>query len=312
MKNTLLRDRSEMLRKARNFFAQRNVLEVDCPALSLSAPVDLHIEVMSVLLDGQLGYLHTSAEYGMKRLLSEGIGDIYQISHVFRRGEIGPLHNPEFTMAEWYRCGFTFEQMIEETLDFIRLFLGNLPSEHITYADAFQKYLHIDYTQQTPQDLLALCQSHGITLSDDAQHWNKDTLLQLLVSIAIEPHLGKDHLLVLTHYPASQAALAKTEHLPHGAEIAYRFEIYYRGMELANGYHELTDPIEQKQRFTKTNAARAHAGKEPLKVDEKFLQALDKGLPDCCGVAVGFDRLMVLKHNQSSLENILPFSWQEV
>jgi len=313
MKLHFLRDRAHMLHQTRSFFTERNVLEVDCPALGLAAPVDLHIEVMKVQLkEQQIGYLHTSPEYGMKRLLAMGIGDIYQISHVFRDGEIGPLHNPEFTMAEWYRLGFSFDQMIEETLAFIRLFLGELPSSRLSYADAFSHYLGIDYTTQTPQDLLALAQTKGIALSDDAPTWDKDTLLQLLMSIAIEPHLGNDHLLVLLHFPATQSALAKTMRLPHGEEVACRFEVYYRGMELANGYHELTDPIEQRRRFEQTNRKRLKAGKGPLQIDEKFLNALELGLPDCCGVAVGFDRLMLLRHAQSSLVNILPFSWQEI
>ncbi len=308
-----LRDRAEMLQRTRVFFRERNVLEVDCPALGLAAPVDLHIEVMKVhLLTGQTGYLHTSPEYGMKRLLSQGIGDIYQISHVFRDGEIGPLHNPEFTMAEWYRCGFTFDEMIDETLSFIRLFLGDLPSVPLSYRDAFSHYLGIDYTTQTTHDLLSLAKKQDIALSDAVQACDKDALLQLLMSIAIEPHLGQDKLLVLLHFPATQSALAKTTVLPHGEAVACRFEVYYRGMELANGYHELTDPIEQRQRFEQTNAERLKAGKELLAIDEKFLCALSDGLPDCCGVAVGFDRLMLLRHAQSSLVNILPFSWESL
>ncbi len=308
-----LRERAHMLRKTRDFFAERNVIEVDCPALGLSAPVDLHIEVMKVQLkDQQIGYLHTSPEYGMKRLLAMGIGDIYQISHVFRDGEIGPLHNPEFTMAEWYRIGFSFDQMIEETLDFICLFLKELPSVRLFYADAFFHYLGINYTTQTAEDLLALAKAKDISLSQDAASWDKDTLLQALMSIVIEPHLGQDHLLVLQHFPTTQSALAKTMRLPHGEEVACRFEVYYRGMELANGYYELTDPMEQRRRFEQTNQQRLKAGKNPLTIDEKFLTALELGIPDCCGVAVGFDRLMLLKTAQSSLERVLPFSWQDI
>lgn len=301
-----LRDRALMLQKARAFFAAKGVLEVDCPALGLAAPVDRHIEVMQVQLKHNItGYLHTSPEYGMKRLLSEGIGDIYQISHVFRDGEIGPLHNPEFTMAEWYRCGFTFQEIIAETCDFIRLFLGDLPSEQITYKDAFSRYLHCDYTSA---DLHALAQAHGA--SADARFWDRDTLLQYLMSLAIEPHLGKECLLALTHYPASQSALAKTA--MHGDEpVAYRFEIFYNGMELANGYHELTDPVEQRQRFESANAVRIQEGKQALAIDEKFLASLN-GLPDCCGVAVGFDRLMLLRHKATRLSHILPISWDKL
>jgi lysyl-tRNA synthetase class 2 len=301
-----------MLQKARAFFLHRDVMEVDCPALSPAAPIDLHIDVMKVALkDNQTGYLHTSPEYGMKRLLSTGIGDIYQISHVFRDGEIGPLHNPEFTMAEWYRIGFNFEEMIQETLDFIRLFLGDLGIEVMTYRQMLLHFLEVDYTTACLEDLLRCAKDNHLDLPQDAATWDKDTLLQLLVSFLIEPKLGSDHLFVLKYFPASQAALSKTLELETGEPVACRFEVYYQGIELANGYHELTDATEQKRRLVASNQARLNAGKDALKIDEKFLEALEAGIPDCCGVAVGFDRLMMLKHKQITLKNVLPFIWEE-
>ena len=300
-----------MLRKARDFFSQRKILEVDCPALGSAPPLDLHIDVMKVHgKDGLLGYLHTSPEYGMKRLLAQGIGDIYQISHVFREGEIGALHNPEFTMAEWYRCGFSFEQMIQETLAFIRLFLGDLPQTQLDYRETLEHHLQIDYTTMTPSDLAKLAKEKGLFTSQEAAIWDKDTWLQLLVSLLIEPNLGQGELSVLTHFPATQAALAKTCS-QNGLEAALRFEIYFNGIELANGYHELSDSNEQQRRFEKINQERLNSGKETLPIDEKFLSALQT-LPDCSGVAVGFDRLMLLRHRAPSLLNILPFTWQEV
>lgn len=195
-----------MLRKARDFFHVRDVIEVDCPALSPAAPIDLHIDVMKVALNlnTAVGYLHTSPEYGMKRLLSAEIGDIYQISHVFRDGEIGPLHNPEFTMAEWYRIGFSFEQMIEETLEFARLFLGDLPTIVMTYREMLQHFLGIDYLLASTSELLDLANAHRLDLPKDANSWDRDTLLQLLVSFLIEPKLGLDHLFVLKYFPASR------------------------------------------------------------------------------------------------------------
>lgn len=311
-KLTYLKDRALMLGKARHFFYERNVTEVDCPALSVSSPIDLHIDVMKVALNkGETGYLHTSPEYGMKRLLATGIGDIYQISHVFRDGEIGPLHNPEFTMAEWYRIGFSFEEMIEETLDFIRLFLGNLLCQAISYRETLEKFLGIDYLRASAAELLEFAGKHNLDLPKDAEHWDKDTLLQLLVSFLIEPKLGQDHLFVIKHFPASQAALSKTLTLPSGEHAACRFEVYYKGIELANGYHELTDPLEQRRRLEASNQARLCAGKEELKIDERFLEALEFGLPDCCGVAVGFDRLIQLKHGTAEIRDVIPFSWQE-
>jgi lysyl-tRNA synthetase class 2 len=299
-----------MLQKARAFFAKRNVMEVDCPALSQSAPVALHIDVMKVALkNDEIGYLHTSPEYGMKRLLAAGIGDIYQISHVFRDGEIGPLHNPEFTMAEWYRLGISFQEMITETLDFIRLFLGDLPSSAMNYREMLKKYLGIDYLADS--DLLNYAETHGLDLPHDACAWDRDTLLTLLISFFIEPHLGNQELFVLQYYPASQAALSKTIALDDGEKVACRFEVYYRGIELANGYHELTDAVEQRKRLEDSNRARLDAGKDALKIDERFLEALESGLPDCCGVAVGFDRLLMLKHQEKDLKNLLPMTWEE-
>jgi elongation factor P--(R)-beta-lysine ligase len=297
-----------MFEKARGFFKEKNVLEVDCPALLQAAPIDLHIDVMQV---DPAGYLHTSPEYGMKRLLAAGSGDIYQISHVFRAAEIGPLHNPEFTMAEWYRVGFTFEEMIEETLSFIRLFLGDLPKKAMSYRQLLQEHLNIDYLNCTTEDLLTLAKTHQLDLPQDSSLWDKDTLLQLLISFLIEPKLGQNSLFVLTHFPASQAALSKTLTLPSDEMVALRFEVYYQGIELANGYHELTDAAEQEKRLIASNEARIKAGKKSLKIDTQFLNALKCGLPDCCGVAVGFDRLMQLKHHLSQLKNILPFTWEE-
>ena len=300
-----------MLRNARDFFHERNVMEVDCPALSSSSPIDLHIDVMKVALNkNETGYLHTSPEYGMKRLLSTDIGDIYQISHVFRDGEIGPLHNPEFTMAEWYRIGFSFEQMIDETLAFIRLFLGELPHQALTYRETLQKFLGLDYLHSSPEQLLEYAKKHQFGLPKDAESWDRDTLLQMLVSFLIEPQLGADHLFVLKHFPASQAALSKTCTLG-GEPIAYRFEVYYKGIELANGYHELTDPTEQRKRLESSSMARIAIGKDGLKIDERFIEALELGLPDCCGVAVGFDRLLQLKHGLPEIKSVIPFIWEE-
>jgi lysyl-tRNA synthetase class 2 len=305
-------DRARMFQKARIFFSERNVLEVDCPALSRSASIDLHIDVMKVTIkNDQISYLHTSPEYGMKRLIAAGMRDIYQISHVFRDGEIGPLHNPEFTMAEWYRLGIRLDEMVAETLDFIRLFLGDLPHRSMNYRQVLKQHLEIDYLTASFSQLLDRAKSYGLDLPKDASTWDRDTLLQLLVSFCIEPQLGNDELFVLNYFPASQAALSKTISLPDGECVACRFEVYYRGIELANGYHELTDAVEQRKRFETSNRARRDAGKDILKIDEHFLKAVELGLPDCCGVAVGFDRLMMLKHHERELKNVLTIIWEE-
>jgi|SRR5579872_235836 len=307
----ILQDRGAMLAEARAYFAARNVLEVDCPAISHAASLDVHIDLMPVLVQGgKTAYLHTSPEYGMKRLLADGIGDIYQLSHVFRDGEFGPRHNPEFTMTEWYRMGISFDAFIEEVLDFIRLFVSDLPATRISYREALLRYAHIDYMHASIEDLRVAAQKYSAQTKESKQLWNREDLLQLLLNAAVEPHLGIDSLCVFTDYPASEAALART-YWKEDEHVAERFEIYYKGVELANGYHELADPIEQRKRFEETEEMRRALGKKPLPVDEHFLKALEKGLPDCCGVAVGFDRLLLLRHSKTSLAEVLPISWPD-
>lgn len=309
-KVNLLKDRALFLQKVRSFFASKGVIEVDTPLLSFSAPIDEHIDIMKVDLQGRYGYLHTSPEYAMKRLLSLGIGDIYQLGHVFRLGEFGPLHNPEFTMIEWYRTQMAFDLFMEETLELIRLFLGNLRSAAVSYRDVFQTYVGIDYLKASLEDLVKCARSHGIELSSHSS-WSFDDLLHVLVGTVVEPHLGKEELLVLTDYPHSQAALAQTE-LKGDELVAKRFEIYYKGIELANGYLELTDADEQRKRLVDSNEKRQKAGKDPLPIDEHFIQSLKSGFPSCCGVAVGFDRLMMLKHQTKTLGEVLPMAWNEI
>ncbi len=305
-----LKDRAFLLEKVRSFFSSKNILEVDTPLLSHSSPIDEHIDIMQVDLNGSTGYLHTSPEYAMKRLLALGIGDIYQLGHVFRLGEIGRRHNPEFTMIEWYRVGMSFPAFIEETLDLMKLFLGPLPSSYISYREALKTYAGIDYVKASAQDLLECASSHGIDLSSSSD-WSKESLLDLLVGTLVEPHLGKDNLLVLMDYPASQAALAKTE-VKDDEVVAKRFEVYYQGVELANGYLELTDSEEQRRRFVESNEKRKKLGKESLPIDEHLLLALKQGIPECCGVAVGFDRLVMLRNKTKDISEILSFGWSEI
>jgi lysyl-tRNA synthetase class 2 len=302
----MLQERATMFARARSFFSERGVLEVDCPILASSASVDAHIDLIETT-EGR--FLHTSPEYAMKRLLSEGCGDIYQLGHVFRKGEYGVKHSPEFTMAEWYRLGMPFEQMIEETADFIRLFLGELPLESITYREAFQKYLRIDVDEISEEALYEkLVEREIIPIRSDIPELRKEELLNQLLAIVIEPQLGNGCLTVLWGYPKDQAALARTVQY-QGKEVAERFEIYHEGIELCNGYHELTDAKEQKRRFLASNEHRLLLKKEALPIDDYFLAALDQGLPDCCGVAVGVDRLMMLRLKAKTLGEILPFSW---
>lgn len=298
-----LKDRAAMLKAARAFFDSRGAYETDVPILSESASVDAHIDLIPATLSGKKTYyLHSSPEYGMKRLLSEGSGDIYQISHVFRDGEFSQKHRPEFMMAEWYRLGFTFQQIIDETLDFIRLFLGSLKAEQLTYEETFKRFLNIDPFND---DLYSQIIKNGIDPYPGLKEEGRDGQLNVLLSHLIEPKLGQNSLFVLSHYPASQAALAKTVTLNNNL-VAERFEVYYNGIELANGYHELTNADEQEKRFQEANLEREKMGKKPLPIDFSFLAALKKGLPPSCGVAVGFDRLMMLRHQTQNLKSILP------
>lgn len=308
-KLSILRDRAKMLECVRQFFKERGVIEVDCPLLTQKASVDVHIDLIPAIYNGaETRYLHSSPEYGMKRLLAEGIGDCYQLAHVFRDGEFGRRHNPEFMMAEWYRVGFAFDPFIEETLEFIQLFLGPLPSEWISYREAFENYLQINPFEASESELVSLLDKHQIHTHPSLLDEGKDALLNVLLGTLIEPHLGKNQLTVLRYYPASQAALAKTTQ-DHGHSVACRFEVYYEGVELCNGYDELTSAHEQELRLKEANEGRISLGKVPLPIDEAFLVALKKGLPEACGVAVGFDRLMMLRHKAAALADVLPFDW---
>lgn len=293
-----------MLQSARTFFAERAILEVDCCAIVPRAPLDSNIEVMSVMISEQTeAFLHTSPEISMKKLLSSGSGDIYYLGHVFRKGEIGRRHNPEFTMAEWYRIGFSLAQMIEETAHFLHLFLGALPIEILSYRDAFSRYLNINYTEASLEQLKHL-------ISEETKHWNRSACIHFLLSHFIEPHLGKDHLTVLTDYPPHEAALAVVIE-KKGEKVAERFEIYHKGVELANGYHELSDASELRRRFTQENQERVASGKKAYLLDEAFLSSLDTHFPPCCGVSVGFDRALMLKNNKQSLSEVCGYYEKE-
>jgi len=300
---SILKDRAAMLQRARSFFAERNILEVDCCALVPRAPLDSNIDVMSVAVtEQQRGFLHTSPEISMKRLLSSGIGDIYYLGHVFRKGEIGRKHNPEFTMAEWYRLDFSLPQMIEETCQFLFLFLGTLDVEVLTYREIFSRYLGIDYTSVSLDELKAFAKDENTT------HWSRTNYLHFLLSHFIEPHLGKEGLTVVIDYPPYEAALAVVTE-KNEEKVAQRFEIYHQGIELTNGYQELSDVKELRSRFSAENKERLASGKEAYLLDENFLVALENNFPPCCGVSVGFDRALMLRHKKQSLSEVLPFCW---
>lgn len=293
-----LKDRAQMLSRARQFFSSRNILEIDCGALVRCPPNDSNIDIIQT--DQDHAFLHSSPEYCLKKLLSAGLKDCYFLGHVYRKAELGRLHNPEFTMAEWYRIGISFSEMIEETADFLFLFFEKRPVRILSFRDAFSLYAKIDYTQASLQELQTLAKNP----------WPRETCLHYILSHLIEPNLGIQELTVLTDYPPEEAALACLVE-KNGERVAERFEIYVNGVELANGYHELTDANELRRRFEEKNFARMKEGKEPYEIDEKLLASLDT-LPDCCGVALGFDRAFMLRHNLSSIKPIIPFAWDEL
>lgn len=294
-----------MFQQVRSFFYSKNILEVDTPILGKAAPIDEHIDIMHV---EDVGYLHSSPEYGMKRLLSSGLGDMFQMSHVFRLGELSSRHQMEFTMIEWYRLHLSYEEFIQECIDLISLFLGTLSVKKISYRQLFLNTLSIDPFNTSIAELEALLHSHQVELSKKSR-WELDSLLHVVFGTLIEPHLKTEDLLVVDRYPLSQAALAQSIQ-EDGHDVALRFEIYAQGIELANGYSELTDKQEQEQRLLDANKKRLANGKKQLPIDKSFLNTLST-LPSCLGVAVGFDRLMMLRH-KTTIQNVVAFSWEDL
>ncbi len=306
--NTILKDRALMLKKVRHFFEERKVLEVDTPLLSKEAPIDAYIDLFEVELEkGNKGYLSSSPEYGMKRLLSRDIGSIYQLCHVFRKEEEGENHASEFTLIEWYRPHFSFEAFLTEVIDLVTLFKGSLDIEELSYEEAFLRGTGENYKKISPPQLKKCALANGIETSFEKQ----EDLINLIWSSLVEKSFAKEKLTLITNYPPDQAALAKIGKDDRGEKVAKRFEIYFETLELANGYFELTDSKEQKKRLEIANQKREALGKKRLPIDHNFLKALEKGIPPSYGIAIGFDRLMMLRHNVKNIKTILPFHWTD-
>ncbi|MBS0365284.1 MAG: EF-P lysine aminoacylase GenX [Proteobacteria bacterium] len=311
-----LRLRARLLARTRQFFAHRNVLEVDTPAMVNTPVSDLHIHSARVSLTGAANvplYLHTSPEYAMKRLLACGSGDVYQVCHVVRGFESGRLHNPEFTLVEWYRLGITLEQLMDEVEELVRELLdaraGPLRSERISYREAFVRELHLDPLETATAALAAAARDCGLqqpAAAGTAGGTDRDTLLEFLMATRVGPRLGAGALTFVHGYPASQAALARLD--PRDPRTARRFELYCAGVELANGFHELAAAAEQRQRFEQDNRARVERGQPVAPLDERLLAALDHGLPDCAGVALGFDRVAMLAAGAARIDEVLSFT----
>jgi lysyl-tRNA synthetase class 2 len=302
-----------MLDGARRFFAERGVLEVDTPALSPSAVSDPHIDSLRVdlaLQPGSTWYLRTSPEYPMKRLLCAGYPDIYEIARVFRDGEAGPRHQPEFTLIEWYRRGFDLDEMMHETVAMLtRLIepsrLGG-PPHYRSYADAFRNRVGID---PLSADVHALRRSANVDARlEEALGDRRDAWLDLLLATRVAPSFAVDRLTVLHRYPASQAALARLN--PDDPSVADRFEVFHGAVELANGFVELTDAPEQTRRFAMDQAQRQSLGKSTAPIDDRFLDALQAGLPDCAGVAIGFDRVLMINEAAADIRAVMTFPFE--
>jgi lysyl-tRNA synthetase class 2 len=298
-----LKVRATLLRSIREFFNKRNVLEVESPLISSAGNTDPEID--SIRTD-KGHYLRTSPEFALKRLLAAGSGDIFELGRVFRAGEAGRHHNPEFTMLEWYRVGFSYHQLMDEVADMVRQCgagkFDHWPHERLSYQQLFQRHLNIDPFNADVDELVAVAKKHHIDdINLDQKQW-----LDLLISLVIQPALPEECLTFIYDFPADQAALANIR--PGTPAIAERFELYLGQTELANGYQELTHAKEQKSRFEAENVKRRARGEPLYDMDNHLIAALDHGLPPCAGVALGVDRLLMNMCNADKLEDILAFS----
>ena len=305
-----LRLRAKILNQIRQFFAQREVLEVETPLACHATVTDPFIESFSL---DNLYYLQTSPEYAMKRLLAAGSGAIYQICKAFRCDESGAQHNPEFTMLEWYRPGFDHHALMAEVAELLSFVLGQQGFDKFSYQDVFLAYLDVDPHHASCEQLGVIASQHGFEPIIGLERVDKDLYLQWLMSEVIEPYLGSSRPTFVYDFPTSQAALARirpgtSPSLPmNQVDVAERFEVYVQGVELANGFHELTDATEQNERFNKDLATRSQLNKQLPPVDERFLAALRQGLPDCAGVALGVDRLVMLVAKCEYLSDVMAF-----
>lgn len=331
-----LRLRARLLARARSFFAERGVLEVETPLLSAATVPDPNLHSLSasapllaasreVPPPGPPGsaplFLQTSPELAMKRLLAAGLGPIYQLGRAFRDGEAGRLHNPEFTMLEWYRPGFDHHHLMDEVEELVRAVVGeeragDEPFERLTYRDAFRRHAGVDpLTDPLPRLAEAAAEAMGGASRVPDLGEDRDGWLDLLMVSAVQQGLGRERgretgrprPTFLHDFPASQAALARVRSTPGEPAVAERFELFMDGMELANGFHELADAAEQRRRFEHDLELRRDRGLTEVPIDERLLAALEAGLPDCAGVALGFDRLVMVAAGARDISEVIAF-----
>jgi elongation factor P--(R)-beta-lysine ligase len=309
-----LRARAALLRACRDFFDARGFIEVQTPILSQDVVIDRHLDPLLVSVSGETSrhaghshrFLQTSPEQNMKRLLTLPIPAIYQLGPVFRAAEFGEMHNPEFTMLEWYRVGDDLEAGIQLLESLIQETLSVPHCQRMTYRDAFQRWLGVDALEAEVSSLAQIAITNGWV---ESQTWSteRDDWLNLLFSYGLQPRLGWEVPLVITHFPATQAALARIS--SEDSRTAERFEIFYRGVELANGFHELLDPIVLEERNRIANTQRSSDGKGMLPEANWLLDAMRSGIPACTGCALGFDRLAMLVMGAKRLSEVLCFPW---
>jgi lysyl-tRNA synthetase class 2 len=321
----MLRFRAALLWRLRQFFEDRGFLEVETPILSHDAVADLHIDPIPVLLlrdardlkSGRAMWLQTSPEFGMKRLLAAGAQRIYQVTKAFRTGECGARHNPEFTIAEWYQVGDSLQAGMELLADLARALLAVEQVETLSYESAFTRHVGVNPHTATPEQFAE--RARRLHLAPPANpSGQKDDWLNYLLAECVEPNLGQSSPVILYDYPATQAALAQVRTVsPHSRsnsatpqpsyQVAERFELYFHGVELAHGYHELLDADELRERTTAANRARQIDGRYPVPEASRLLDAMDHGLPPCSGAALGFDRLVMVAAGKTTLADVIAF-----
>jgi lysyl-tRNA synthetase class 2 len=321
--NEILLERALMLKNIRAFFDARGVIEVETPLLSHYATTDPHLDSFQSSFRDQICYLNTSPEYAMKRLLAGHEQSIYQICKAFRDDELGPNHNPEFTLLEWYQPGYDMQQLMEEVAELmaglyhlskfssgVNSPLKKTPFVGLSYQQAFEDFVGINPHQASSEQCYQLAKTNNVEIprglgpDDEVDEWLDWLLVQLVL-----PAFNKQGFTFLHDYPASQCALAKVAKNEQRVLVARRFELFFGEIELANGFHELTDAQEQLRRFKLEQQRRKKAGKEGGPIDDNFIAALSSGLPDCSGVAIGLDRLLMVITNSICIDQVLTFSW---
>ena len=327
-----LQARAQLLDFTRAYFRSRGLWEVETPLLSHDVVVDAYLEPFTTRADTSADcrpaapeselFLQTSPEFGMKRLLASGAKNVFQITRSFRRGEIGPLHNPEFTILEWYQVGATYRDAMTFVEEFVSAFFDEArrvaglnrpkpiaglprPFPRSTYDELFVGVLGTSVLQKNAAELARLTQQHGISPPPGLAHDDVDGWLNLLLALKVEPQLVRRPAIFIYDYPAGQSALARVR--PDACPVAERFELYLSGIEICNGYQELTDPVELRKRIAVQQALRRREGSRPLPAESRLLAAMEAGLPECSGVALGFDRLLMAAVAATTLAEVMAF-----